>query len=66
MRKFVFEYTDEYGEKHKHEKKIKLFDFFLLTVNILKKNLIMAKFYNYQLSKKELAERVQLMLILTK
>ncbi len=28
-RKFVFEYTDEYGEKHKHEKEnFKLFDFF--------------------------------------
>jgi len=28
-RKFVFEYTDEYGEKHKHEKdNFKLFDFF--------------------------------------
>jgi len=28
-RKFTFEYTDEYGEKHRHEKKnFKLFDFF--------------------------------------
>lgn len=28
-RKFIFEYTDEYGEKHEHEKEnFKLFDFF--------------------------------------
>lgn len=43
-RKFTFEYTDEYGEKHKQEKdKFKLL-ISLLIANILKRNTIMTKF----------------------